>query len=389
MSNGPFIACLQRRGGTRGPGTQPPKTLPETGMKPSGPRSQGGDSAGRRSDPKRPESSRVPPGIPTGDRKPGPLATTLPPQRPQPRRRGHTPEARGARAARQRPLLSRPDAGPGSAGAATTGRRGERGRRPRSRPPAPPTFRANFSCVLLLKICRTLPLMPSPRTCVVTLWSSMMAFFLICRLDLTWNWGTAAAAAAAPGAGRRRAGAQRGRRAGHGAGGGRHGAAAAAAAGGARRPRAGQHGARGRGAAAGPASGSGRGPRRPRPAARSLGEPASPLGQPPGSAQVAQLRESPMRAAGAAGPAACLPVCRPPQGTRRARRDAGNGARGPGREVAVRRSTQPGAGGRVTAARPATGFQALKGGPRGGARRRWRIGEGGPGGVWACGRGWP
>lgn len=152
----------------------PRKPLPETGRRAQVvPEAHRGDSAGRRSDPKRP-SPQESPGVPTGDRKPGPRGHD-PPAAPAAPAAGHTRGTRGARGGGGGPAAAtaRPP-GRGSrerAGTATTSRPGVRGRRPWEPPtrPAPPTFRANFSCVLLLKICRTLPLMPSPRTCVVTL----------------------------------------------------------------------------------------------------------------------------------------------------------------------------------------------------------------------------
>lgn len=171
MSNGPFVPA-QRRGGTRGPGTTTPrKPLPETGRRAQVvPEANRGDSAGRRSDPKRP-SPQESPGVPTGDRKPGPRGHD-PPAAPAAPAAGHTRGARGGEGGPAAATARPPGRGSRErAGTATTSRRGERGRRPWEPParPAPPTFRANFSCVLLLKICRTLPLMPSPRTCVVTL----------------------------------------------------------------------------------------------------------------------------------------------------------------------------------------------------------------------------
>lgn len=54
-----------------------------------------------------------------------------------------------------------------------------------------PTFSAYLSPVFFWKISSTLPLIPSPRTWLVTLYSSVIAFFLICKAGLALkgrNW---------------------------------------------------------------------------------------------------------------------------------------------------------------------------------------------------------
>lgn len=176
-------------GGTTNPG----KSLPRGAVKfsRSGPEANRSDSAGSPLKPQngrvQGESSRVPPQPPTpathtrSDRKRGAgsavcssdLTFPLPAPRPRtwhPRRPDTHGPARPGRPARDRvgavtlsdrALRPLPAPGwvPGSSPVPVLPSRGS----------PKPTFRANFSCVLLLKICKTFPLMPSPRTWVVTL----------------------------------------------------------------------------------------------------------------------------------------------------------------------------------------------------------------------------
>lgn len=184
MSNGPFVPAEGKEGEGEDGEPQTPKSLPRGAVKlAERSRSQPFQLGWTRI---KPQNGRVlksplepPPLTPGGDRKRGlggvvswaltfplpPPSAHLAPSAPGPtvpQRPGRPVPAKG------RCGHAEPPCAP-----AVPGRWGASLGAPSAGPPLPPapkpTFRANFSWVLLLKICKTFPLMPSPRTWVVTL----------------------------------------------------------------------------------------------------------------------------------------------------------------------------------------------------------------------------